>query len=86
MKIIYEDLEYGLSIIIPAINANISIQEIARKDVPIGLNYWIVEDNIIPEDRTFREAWELDLDLLGEPDGQGIGSEAWFAEQENNND
>tara|TARA_Y100000287_G_C14072941_1_gene281729 strand:- start:122 stop:361 length:240 start_codon:yes stop_codon:yes gene_type:complete len=77
MKIIYQT-EEGLSIITPT--GELSVAEVARKDVPAGVNYWIVEDSEIPTDRTFRNAWELG-DSLGAPDGQGIGSDAWFAEQ-----
>ncbi len=77
MKIIYQT-EEGLSIVIPT--GELSVAEVARKDVPAGVNYWIVEDSEIPTDRTFRNAWELG-DSLGAPDGQGIGSDAWFAEQ-----
>lgn len=43
---------------------------IAEKDVPHNLPYWIVEDSIIPTDRTFRSAWEID-ESLGSPDGFG---------------
>lgn len=32
--------------------------------------YWIVEDSIIPEDRTFRSAWEIG-ESFGKPDGFG---------------
>lgn len=32
--------------------------------------YWIVEDSVIPTDRTFRSAWGID-EALGEPDGFG---------------
>ncbi len=77
MKIIYQT-EKGLSIIIPT--GEIDLNEVARKDVPKGVNYWIVEDNEIPNDRTFRNAWEL-TDSVGTADGQGVGSDAWFAEQ-----
>ena len=31
---------------------------IANKDLPTGTNYEIVEDDAIPEDKTFRNAWE----------------------------
>jgi len=77
MKIIYQT-EEGLSIIIPT--GEIDINEVARKDVPAGVDYWIVEDNEISTDRTFRNAWKL-IDSIGTPDGQGIGSDAWFEEQ-----
>lgn len=77
MKIIYQT-EEGLSIITPT--GEIDINEVARKDVPAGVNYWIVEDTDIPTDRTFRNAWKL-IDNIGAADGQAIGSDAWFAEQ-----
>ena len=32
--------------------------------------YWIVEDSIIPTDRTFRSAWEIN-ESFGKPDGFG---------------
>jgi len=77
MRIIYQ-IEEGLAVIVPT--GELAIEEVARKDVPAGVDYWIVEDNEVPSDRTFRNAWELDASI-GEPDGQGIGADAWFAEQ-----
>ena len=82
MRIIYQT-EEGVAILIPS--GEIDIAEVARKDVPAGVDYWIVEDSDVPSDRTFRDAWELG-DSLGAPDGQGIGSDAWFKEQEENED
>ena len=52
-KIIYTNLDGTVSIITPAGNVNDSI-----KDVPDGLSYEIVEDSVIPTDRTFRNAWK----------------------------
>lgn len=45
------------------------------EDIPIEWSkyhtpYWIIEDSLIPENRTFRSAWEID-ESLGEPDGFG---------------
>ena len=57
----------------------LSISELAQKDVPAGTPYLIVEDDVVPSDRTFRNAWEADF---SNPDGYGIGSDAWFAQQE----
>ena len=68
MKIIYQDSE-GLAIINPADNVGMTVEEIARKDVPSGLPYKIVEDDYIPTDRTFRMSWEIDENLL--TDGVG---------------
>jgi len=77
MRIIYQT-EEGLAVLIPT--GELPIEDVARKDVPAGVDYWIVEDSEVPSDRTFRNAWELDANI-GTPDGQGIGAEAWFAEQ-----
>lgn len=73
MKIIYKNENGGVSILHPTDEALsfMSIDEIAKKDVPTGLPYKIVEDSEIPIDRTFRDAWELDESQLGEPSGFG---------------
>jgi hypothetical protein len=55
--IIYPNNEGGVSIIVPVDN-NLTIQEIAAKDVPQGKPYKIVNVTDIPTDRTFRNAWE----------------------------
>jgi hypothetical protein len=36
-----------------------TMEELAQKDVPTGLKYKIVEDSDIPNDRSFRNAWEI---------------------------
>jgi hypothetical protein len=48
----------GVAIIIPAPECGLTIEEIAAKDVPAGVAYKIVDVSDIPEDRTFRNAWE----------------------------
>ena len=60
MKIIYKTKENTVSIITPSSEWIGTIEEVAQKDVPTGLKYKIVEDDIIPTDRTFRNAWEVD--------------------------
>ena len=67
MKIIDQNSEGGISVIIPT--GELSIEEVAAKDVPEGVAYEIVEDDAIPSDRYFRNAWvangaavEVDLD------------------------
>lgn len=57
-RIIYPTDEGGVSIIIPAPDCGLLIEEIAAKDVPQGKPYKIVDVSDIPEDRTFRNAWE----------------------------
>lgn len=75
-RIIYKTSANTLAIISPT--GSISVEETARKDVPANTPYKIVDESIIPTDRTFRNAWEADF---SNPDGYGIGADAWFAEQ-----
>jgi hypothetical protein len=50
-----------------------SLNVTAELSVPKEIPYWIASTEDIPEDRSFRDAWELDLDSLGEPNGVGKG-------------
>jgi hypothetical protein len=59
-RIIFENDEGGVSIIVPAPSAGLTIEQIAKKDVPAGKEYWIVDASDIPEDRTFRNAWYIE--------------------------
>ena len=56
-RIIYPNDEGGVSVIIPAAECGLTIEEIAAKDVPAGKPYKIVDVADIPSDRTFRGAW-----------------------------
>jgi hypothetical protein len=76
-KILYPNSEGGVSVIIPT--GELSIEDVCQKDVPAGTPYLIVEDDVIPSDRTFRGAWEADF---SNPDGYGIGADAYFAAKE----
>lgn len=62
---------------------DLPIGEIARKDVPAGVPYRIINDTDLPADRSQRELWTADF---SEPDGYGIGAEAWFMEQQETNE
>jgi len=57
-RIIYPNDDDGVSIIVPAPECGLTIEEIAAKDVPFGKPYKIVDASEIPSDRTFRNAWE----------------------------
>ena len=72
MRIVYKNPDNTVSILIPMQEALsfATIEQIAEKDVPHSLPYWIVEDSAVPTDRTFRNAWEID-ESFGEPDGFG---------------
>lgn len=74
MVVIYPT-DDGVAVIYPG---SLPVQEAARKDVPAGTPYRIVEQNQIPTDRSQRALWTADF---SEPDGFGIGPEAWFEEQ-----
>jgi hypothetical protein len=65
-RIIFQNESGGLSVIIPT--GELPIEEVAAKDVPEGVAYEIVEDDAIPADRFFRNAWvangaAVDVDL-----------------------
>ena len=72
MKIIFKNEDNSIGIITPSDEALsfATIEQIAEKDCPHNLPYWIVEDSVIPENRTFRSAWEIDETLV-EPTGFG---------------
>jgi len=72
MRIIYKNADDTIAILIPTPEALVfaTIEQIAEKDVPFGLPYWIVDASVIPTDRTARNQWRLD-GTQGEPDGYG---------------
>ena len=59
-RIIYPTDDGGVAIIVPA-DCGLSIEQIAAKDVPAGKPYKIVDVADIPTDRTFRNAWEMEV-------------------------
>ncbi len=69
-RIVYKNNEGGFSIIIPFLGCGLSIEEIAKKDVPSGVPYKIIDTDDIPQDRTFRDAWEADMS-----DPHGVGAD-----------
>ena len=56
-RIIFPNDDGGVSVIIPSDNCGLSVEDIARKDVPAGKAYQIVDVADIPSDRSFRNAW-----------------------------
>jgi len=56
-RIIYPNDDGGVSVIIPSDNCGLSVEDIARKDVPTGKAYQIVDVADVPSDRSFRNAW-----------------------------
>jgi len=66
-RILYSNEDNSVAVIVPT--GELSIEATAKKDVPTGTAYWIVDVSEIPSDRTNRDAWEL-VDMP-EPDGYG---------------
>lgn len=75
-RIIYPDGQGGIAVLIPS--TALSLEAVARKDVPQGVPYRIIERAEMPGDRTFRDAWEADF---SNPDGFG-DPKGWRNEQE----
>ena len=72
MRIVYEKIDKSVVVLIPTQEALAfaTLSQIAEKDVPHQLPYWIVEDTEIPTDRTMRDAWIVDP-AWGDPHGFG---------------
>lgn len=60
-RIIYQTEDGGVAIIVPSSDCGLSIEQIAAKDVPAGKAFKIVDVSDIPTDRTFRNAWEMEV-------------------------
>lgn len=83
MRIIYKNGDNSVSVLIPTEEALsfATIEQIADKDVPQDLPYWIVSSDDVPTDRSQREAWEIDEDVMGDPHGFGGESNEFTEEQ-----
>jgi hypothetical protein len=57
-RIIYPSENGGVCVVVPAQDCPFTMEELAKKDVPEGTPYKIVDVSEVPSDRTFREAWE----------------------------
>ena len=70
-RIIYKNSDGTISIVVPAPEAleTMTVEQIAKKDVPTGKKYKIVDVSEISSDRTFRNAWEINESEL--TDGVG---------------
>jgi hypothetical protein len=68
MKLAIFPNETTISVLVPAPNCELSLEEICVKDVPTGVPYRIIDSNDLPADREFRNAWEADFT---NPDGYG---------------
>ncbi len=72
-RIIYKSSNGSVRIIVPADNVNMTVEEIAQKDVPTGVKYKIVNKLEVSSDRTFRNAWDIDEAELTDGTGADHG-------------
>jgi hypothetical protein len=71
-RLLYTNPDTGmLCIVIPS--GEVPIEHLVNGSVPSGIKYWKVDEYEIPEDRSFRDAWELDESIAGKADGKGKG-------------
>jgi hypothetical protein len=59
-RIIFDNGEGGVSILVPSPNCELSLEEIMDKDVPAGRSKQIVDVSEIPTDRIYRNAWTFE--------------------------
>ena len=69
-KIIFENNDGTIGVITP-IALEYGIDALAKKDVPSGFPYWIVDDSSLPQTREYRNAWRIDHETMGAPHGYG---------------
>jgi hypothetical protein len=74
-RIIYKRKNGVVSIIMPTPEAlqSMTIEEIAKKDVPTNYKYKIVDVSEISSDRTSRDAWTINDSELTDGTGENHG-------------
>jgi len=70
--IIYQADDETTSVVFPT--DDLPVEEVAKKDVPAGKPYLIVDRSSLP-DGQFQSAWAVDF---SKPDGHGLGHEGWL--------
>ena len=56
-RFIYKNDDGSISIVYPADNTHLTLEEIKAKDCPSGKTVYTVDKSDIPTDRSFRAAW-----------------------------
>jgi hypothetical protein len=79
-RIIYSNDDGSVSVIVPAPECALTVEQIALKDVPFGKPFKIIDIADMPTDRTQRNAWVVDEADLTDGVGAdyGIGSDNPF--------
>lgn len=60
MRIVFERADGSIGIVIPAPDSGLTTEQVVAQAVPLGAPYRFVEDDVIPTDRTYRDAWAID--------------------------
>ena len=58
-RIIYKNDDGTVAVIIPTDECKLTIEQIAKKDVPTGKPYKIIEETDLPNSREYRNAWTI---------------------------
>jgi len=56
-RVIFDNGEGGVSILVPSPNCELSLEQIIDKDIPAGRSKDTLEASELPTDRTYRNAW-----------------------------
>ena len=56
-RFIYENDDGSISIVCPADNCDLTLDQIKAKDCPNDRTVYTVNKSVIPTDRSFRDAW-----------------------------
>ena len=56
-RLIYENDDGGISIVSPAENCGLTLEQIKAKDCPSDRTVYTVNKSAVPTDRSFRDAW-----------------------------
>ena len=62
-RILFTRADGKLSVIVPVDDCGLTIDEIASRVVPTGVYHEVVSASDVPDDRTFRDAWEHDVSI-----------------------
>jgi hypothetical protein len=68
--------DQGIALLAPSFSAGLSARDVAEKDVPEGVPFRLIPPEEVPASAEYREAWTVDF---SEPDGVGLGYDAWRA-------
>lgn len=61
--VIFRQSNNKVAILSPVLNAGLTIEEIAEKDVPTGSEYQIINTSDLPTDSTFYNSWIYSLPI-----------------------